>query len=164
MELGFVLSALRRRWWIVVIFTALFGLLSTVIFGETERRFQSQAVLLVVPNSRGGVVQTLGDSNRYVQGQMSAMDSETFQADVARRAGGNETAATVNEAVVLSNAPNTDIVTVDVFTLSPDRSEAIADAFANEYIDQLTAESQTDQRSLVDDIAERKAQLGERSD
>jgi capsular polysaccharide biosynthesis protein/Mrp family chromosome partitioning ATPase len=159
MELGFVLSALQRRWWIVVIFTALFGILSSLIFSESAQRYQSQSVLLVVPSSFGGTVQSFGDSNRYVQGQMSAMDSGTFQAEVALRVGGSETADTVNDAVVLSNKPNTDIVTIDVFTLSADRSEEIANAFANEYIDQLTVESANDQRSLSDDIKEKKADL-----
>jgi capsular polysaccharide biosynthesis protein len=161
MELGFVLSALRRRWWVVVIFTALFGLLSSLIFQESAQRFQSQSVLLVVPNSRGGTVESFGDSNRYVQGQISAMDSETFHTAVAERVGDGETADTVDEAVVLSNKPNTDIVTIDVFTLSANRSEDIAREFANEYIEQLTEESQTDQRTLLDDVEEKKARLAE---
>jgi capsular polysaccharide biosynthesis protein/predicted RNA methylase len=164
MELGFVLSALRRRWWVVVACTALFGLLASVIFAETEEQYQSQSVLLVVPNSRGGNVETFGDSNRYVQGQMSAMESETFQARVAERAGGGETAETVSAAVQLSNQPNTDIVTIDVFTLSPERSRTIADAFATEYITQLTDESSTDQRSLLAEILDKKAELSEQID
>lgn len=153
MELGFVLSALRRRWWIIAITTVLCGTLATVFLDDATTEYQSQSVLLVLPNSRGGVVQTFGDANRYVQGQISAMNSETFHDRVAERAGGNETARSVDAAVVLSNETNTDIVIVDVFTTAPERSQAIAKAFAEEYVAGLKSDSDDSQQELLDGIA-----------
>ncbi len=156
MELGFVLSALRRRWWIVVVATVVCGVLAATLSGGSIERFQSQAVLLLIPNTEGGQVQSYGDSSRYVQGQIAAMESETFQNRVATRAGGGITGDDVGDAVVLTNEPNTDIVTVDAFTQDPDRSQAIAQAFAAQYLDDLTRSTE---RSLDATLVEIQSDL-----
>lgn len=152
MELGFVLSALRRRWWIVLITTVVFGVLASTLSGGTVEQYQSQSVLLVQPNTRNGQVQSFGEASRYVQGQMAAMESATFQGRVAQRAGGDITADDVDEAVTLTNEPNTDVVTIDVFTEAPDRSQSIAQAFVDTYILDLTNETSDSVTTTIDDV------------
>jgi len=153
MELGFILAALRRRWWIVVATTLVFGVLSSIVFGGTTETFKSEAVLLVAQNTRGDNTQVAVDANRYVQSQISAMDSESFQGLVADRVGGDETALSIDRATDLDNEPNTDIVVVEVITDSPQRSEQIAREFSSAYIENLDQDfdtSLTDQQQRLE--------------
>jgi len=148
MELGFVLSALKRRWWVIVATTVIFALMSGVAFGQSTTTYRSDSVLLVVPNSQGGVLQSFGDSDRYIASQLAAMESETFHGRIAEQVGNGETASSVKRAISLSNQGNSDVVNVTVLTDSPTRSEAIAATFAQEYIVTLTESSDVDQDEL----------------
>jgi capsular polysaccharide biosynthesis protein len=62
----------------------------------------------------------------------------------------------------LSNEGNTDVVTVTVLTDSPTRSEAIAEAFANEYIEALNESSDLDEDALYNQLETELADLSRR--
>jgi len=135
MELSFVLSALRRRLWIVALFAllgALPGLLSDPPIGNN---YLSVAKVMVVQPTVGDTNFFSAEPNRYVLGQLSVLESADVVNSAALEIG--ESITFVREAVNVVHDPGTDIVTIEVITGDKDKSRALADAYITAYFGTL---------------------------
>ncbi|MDH3296188.1 MAG: hypothetical protein OER95_17860, partial [Acidimicrobiia bacterium] len=132
MELSFVLSALRRRLWLVALFAllgALPGLLSDPPVGND---YLSVAKVMVVQPTVGNTNSFSADPNRYVLGQLSVLGSASLINDVALEIG--ESITFVRDAVTIEHDPGTDVVTIEVITNDPDKSRILAQSYVESYM------------------------------
>ena len=145
MELTFILDAVRRYFWFIPLFAVLFSLPGLALSQGAQATWQTGAVLSVVPAARDSQIDISfgGDSERYVAGQIAAMGSTALAEEVAERVGDGIDATEISEVTTIQHVPNTDIVQVLVTTESPERSQTIANAFAETYIDSLFAQIDT---------------------
>ena len=135
MELSYIISAVRRRLWLVVVLAAL-GLLvaSLVDRSASAGEYEARAVLLIQPptSSAGGNFST-SDPDRYVAGQLSVLGGANLAQRVAAQLPG-ETPLTVARTVSIVHQPKTDIVDVVAKSADPARAQQIANTYARQYI------------------------------
>lgn len=84
MELSLVLTALRRRWWLILLFTILGGIVGSIYAPTSEELYESRAVLLVSPPD-GASVSAQADPDRFVIGQLDILRSKTLADNVRRQ-------------------------------------------------------------------------------
>lgn len=155
MELSFVISALRRRFWVVTLF-ALLGSLPGLTSNRSESNvWESTAVLNVQPPTRTGVNIFQVDPDRYVQGQLSVLESEELASQVAAKitAASNEeiTPAELRQIVAIEHKPETDVVEITTTTDSDTKAQAISQTYADLYVAGLaTTETDTAQKTQLD--------------
>ncbi len=155
MELSFVISALRRRFWVVTLF-ALLGSLPGLTSNRSDSNvWESTAVLNVQPPTRTGVNIFQVDPDRYVQGQLSVLESEELASQVAAKVteGSNTeiTAAELREIVTIEHKPETDVVEITTTTDSDAKAQAISQTYADLYVAGLaTTETDTAQKTQLD--------------
>ncbi len=153
MELAFVLSALRRRLWLVAVFAVL-GILPAVMSDPpTNNRYVSVAKLNVVQPSVGNVTYLSGDPDRYVVGQLGVLESASLINDVALKVGLSIT--DVREAIEVEHEPGTDIVDITATAGDPETARVLAQTYVTTYTDDLDTErSDSDELTrLSNDIA-----------
>lgn len=148
MELSFLINAVKRRWWLILLFGLLGGLVAkSLSTTDTGSMFYSRAVLNVSPPSQSRVaVSFSSDPDRYVIGQLSVLNSAELAEQVATNLGDGETTGSVQSAVKIEHQAGTDIVLVTAGSHDPERARQIADEYVNIYI--------ADLRRLVDDAQE----------
>jgi Mrp family chromosome partitioning ATPase len=150
MELAFLTGAVRRYYWMIAL-GALLGLVPGILAsrgGATE--FESTAVLLVAPPSQSLLqVSFAGDPDRYVAGQLSVLRSQLLAEQVADEVGDDGPGA-VAKSVHFDREPLTDVVRVVASTPSPERSQAIADAYVNLYLEHLHNQVEGSQQPTID--------------
>ncbi len=155
MELSFVISALRRRFWVVTLF-ALLGSLPGLTSNRSDSNvWESTAVLNVQPPTRTGVNIFQVDPDRYVQGQLSVLESEELASQVAAKVteGSNTeiTPAQLREIVTIEHKPETDVVEITTTTDSDAKAQAISQTYADLYVAGLaTTETDTAQKTQLD--------------
>lgn len=132
MELSFVLSALRRRLWLVALF-ALLGSLPGLLRDEpTSTSYESVAKINIVQPTRGGINFLQIDPNRYVIGQLSVLESASLVNQVALD---NDMSITdVREGVKVEQDPETDVVDIVATFGSPDEARLVAQSFVDGYM------------------------------
>lgn len=137
MELSYLFAAIRRRWWLVALLSVLGLVGGYFASGSKSVVYEAKAVLLIQPpqNALGGTV-FIADPDRYVIGQLSVLNSSALAERVASQFPGN-TAVSISDAIKVTHEPKTEIVTIGVTLADPKQSEAIANAFANTYIEDL---------------------------
>ncbi len=153
MELAFVLSALRRRLWLVALF-ALLGLVPDAMAeAPTSSEYVSVAQLSVVQPTVGNVTFLSGDPDRYVLGQLGVLEGAGLVNDVALDVGMSITA--VREAVEVEHEPGTDIVSIIATAGDPETARLLAQTYVETYIEDLATErSDSDELTrLGNDIA-----------
>jgi len=145
MELTFILDAVRRYFWFIPLFGLLFALPGLALSQSAQATWQANAVLSVVPAARDSQIDISfgGDSERYVAGQIAAMGSTALAEKVAERVGDGVDATEISNVTTFQHVTNTDIVQLVVTTESPQRSQTIANAFAETYIESLFAQINT---------------------
>ncbi|MDH5291157.1 MAG: hypothetical protein OEY41_14280, partial [Acidimicrobiia bacterium] len=165
MELSFVISALRRRFWVVTLF-ALLGSLPGLTSNRADSNvWESTAVLNVQPPTRTGVNFFQVDPDRYVLGQLSVLQSEELASQVAgevTKASNTEiTAAELRQIVSIEHKPETDVVEITTTTDNDVKAQAISQMYADLYVAGLaTTETDESQRAKLEaDIAQRQAEL-----
>ena len=145
MELSFVLSALRRRFWVVSLF-ALLGALPGLLTDPPEsNEYRSVAQLFIQQPTQGSSGFLTVDPNRYVIGQLSILGSAGLAEEVAARNG--VTIAVVREAVSIEQIPDTDVVQIEAIYTDQPTATGMAQAYVDVYLDGLETES-TDQAEL----------------
>jgi Mrp family chromosome partitioning ATPase len=99
--------------------------------------YKTNAVLLISPpqNALGGTV-FLNDPDRYVLSQVSALQSTSIGERVASKLAG-ETTDSIMRSISILQRPKTDIVDVIAQSADAERSQAIANAYAEQYISDL---------------------------
>lgn len=159
MELSFVLSALRRRLWLVALFALLGSLPGLLSEDPISTDYQSVAKINIVQPTVGGITYLQSDPNRYVIGQLSVLESASLVNQVALE--NNLSINDVRDAVEVEQDPETDVVEVVATFGSPDRARAIAQSYVDGYmatLDTDTGDSDEVQR-LDGEIARLRNQL-----
>ncbi|MEZ5406742.1 MAG: hypothetical protein R2761_01880 [Acidimicrobiales bacterium] len=165
MELSFVISALRRRFWVVTLF-ALLGSLPGLTSNRADSNvWESTAVLNIQPPTRTGVNIFQVDPDRYVQGQLSVLQSEELASQVAgevtKASNAEITPAELRQIVTIEHKPETDVVEITTTTDNEVKAQAISQMYADLYVAGLaTTETDDNQRAKLEaDIAQRQAEL-----
>jgi Mrp family chromosome partitioning ATPase len=158
MELAFVMNALRRYWWIVLMLGALGALAGLMAGRQDTERYESTAVLLVSPPQDAGVQMSFAaDPDRYVIGQLSVLRSEELVDLVADRT--DLSPAVVRVSTNITHEPKTDIVQINVSSPEPALSTAIADAYVDEYFRAIEAQVSTTRQPQIDQLSEQLTSL-----
>ena len=159
MELRYLSSVLRRRWWLVLIGLVI-GLLAGALLGRSKGTlYEARAVLLIQPpqNVIGGQIFN-ADPDRYVIGQITVLDSSALAERVATESNGLST-ADIQRAITVTHEPKTDIVTVAVQLGDPNEAERIANRYVNTYVADLKKAAGSQQTPLVTEIDTRLAEI-----
>ena len=133
MELSLVLTALRRKRWLIVL-GALIGLVPGALLLATDLKgYQSTAsVSISPPDSESS--RWSNQPDRYVLGQIGVLRSSEVAESAAKRLGSGETADSVRNATQVGQRAQTDIVDVTATTGSAQRSQRIAQAVVDSYV------------------------------
>jgi len=142
MELAFIVSALRRRFWVVLVFFLLGLLPSVLIEPATGDEYRSTADLWIAPSTRITNNFNNIDNERYVAGQLEVLGSESLSARVAERIssefGENISIAQLNYVVEIEQIPETDVVAITTTIDSPQKAQRISQTFAEVYLEGLS--------------------------
>gem|GEM_PF-1929055 len=159
MELSYVLNAVRRYWWVVVVCVGL-GLVPLLSRESEEDTFVSEAVVLVSPPSESRTqVSYVNDPDRYVLGQLEALRSRTLAERVAARLGQGATAADVAAAVEIEHQPGTDVVQVRGTAVDALGAQQLVDAYVDTYFDDLAEQVEAAQGPDVQQLDQRLADI-----
>lgn len=138
MELVFITKAIRRYWWMVVIGTVvglLAGALAAPADGDT---YESEALIQVAPVTEFGSAATSTD--RYVQNQLTLLDSIALAQQVADDVG-ESSAAVVRSSTAVEQVDGTDIVRIYVRAGDPALSQDIANGYVDAYQESVRRQS-----------------------
>lgn len=168
MELSFVIAALKRNGWLVVLFGVL-GLFVSSQFVEPPRtEYQSTGSLLLSPSGFDKGVAYANQPDRFVLSQLGVLQAEGLAERVAEAVNAqspdlSETAASVKRSTEMTQDLDTDIVVITAITGRPVRSELIAQAYLDLYIKEaretVQDASQPELDRLLTEIADVEAQL-----
>ncbi len=134
MELSFVFAALKRRWWVVLIFAEL-GILPLLLGGgPVQSVYEAEARLQVVApdDSRTSAAQP----DRYVLSQIEVLQGREIAEQVAASLGSEDVGA-IARSSTFEHIPETDIVVVSVRQSEPERAQLVAQAITEVYINNL---------------------------
>ncbi len=136
MELSFVLSALRRRFWVVSLFALLGALPGFLADPPTSNRFQSSGALIIQQPTQGNIGFFTSDPDRYVVSQLSVLESAGLVNQVAEL--NNLSVADVRDAVEIEQQPETDVVEITaVFVDDAEAARGIVQGYIDSYMDTL---------------------------
>lgn len=137
MELSFVLSALRRRFWIVLLFFLLGALPGLLVDPPAGNEYRSTALIMVrEPTQADQFFGNSGDPDRYVLGQLAILESAALVNKVA--VDNNMSVRDVSEAITVEQQPEVDIVEVGA-TLAgdaistPEKVRQLAQSYVDAY-------------------------------
>ncbi len=139
MELSFVIAALKRRIWIVLIFAQL-GALPFILGANPASEataFQSEALIEVLPPQ--GARTSAAQPDRYVLTQMEVLRSRELAAEVADRLGSTEGPGPIRRSTTITQITDTDAVSVQVRLGDPTEAQRVAQAIADVYIERIQA-------------------------
>lgn len=148
MELSFVIKALQRRWWVIVLFSLLGAIPGSLIDTSDDSKFESVALVFVSPPSDGEIV-FVNDPDRYVQGQLTVLQSLALAQEVAA-AIGDESAAAVVGNTNFRQITDTDIVALTAKATTPERAQLIAQTYIDLYIANETARASEAQQPDIE--------------
>ena len=145
MELSFVLSALRRRFWVVSLFAFLGALPGLLTDPPVSNEYRSVADLVIQQPTQGNVAFLSSDPDRYVISQLSVLESAGLVQEVADLNGLNP--AEVREAIQIEQLPDTDVVEIQAVYTDPDIAQSIAQTYVDAYMNTLETD-RSDQDEL----------------
>jgi capsular polysaccharide biosynthesis protein/Mrp family chromosome partitioning ATPase len=158
-ELSYLFSVLRRRWWLPLVGLVIGLVLGQAIGGDTAKQYESRAVLNVSPPVNvSGITIYQSDPDRYVVGQVSVLKSSSLAERVAALLP-SRTTDEVSKATTITHEPRTDIVVISVVLDDPKDAERVANGFATTYLADLTSRVAKSSNPLVKSIDERLATL-----
>ena len=158
-ELSFVIAAVRRRAWLVVLLILLgFG----AGFGATASRsvqYEATAVLSIQPSSSAAGVTSSSDPDRFIAGEVVAMKGSSIADAVIKTVPGTNRVMLAN-AVRAEQKAKTDVVNIMVKLPDAQLAQAVANAYATTYIAEAT---QRDSQGYGAEVAEIESQLADLS-
>jgi capsular polysaccharide biosynthesis protein/Mrp family chromosome partitioning ATPase len=158
-ELSYLFSVLRRRWWLPLLGLVVGLVLGQAVGGDTSKQYESRAVLNVSPPVNvSGITIYQSDPDRYVVGQVSVLKSSSLAERVAALLP-NRTTDEVSKATTISHEPRTDIVVISVVLDDPKDAERVANGFATTYLADLNGRVAKSSNPLVKSIDDRLATL-----
>lgn len=179
MELSFVLSALRRRFWLVTLFALLGALPGLRAEEPVSNQYQSTAELYIQQPTQGGVTFFSVDPDRYVVGQLSVLSSASLANDVRCSLDRSRGLATseacpstedqpnpigpstvsfleLREATTIEQEPSTDVVRITVEYPDAEIAYGLADGYVKSYMATLETDlSDEVELSRLDEEIER---------
>lgn len=165
MELSFVIAALKRRIWIVLIFAQL-GALPFILGGNPASEataFQSEALIEVLPAD--GARTSAAQPDRYVLTQMEILRSRELAGDVADRLGSPEGPGPILRSTTITQIVDTDAVSVRVRLGDATEAQRVAQTIADVYIERLQeaddATREPDIERITADLVTLRGQLEE---
>lgn len=131
MELSFVVTAVRRYWWALVV-----GALVGMVVGQQMRSdervlYDSTALVLVSEPTSTWVDAAVAD--RYLLGQLSVLRSSALAADVAGRLGDGLDPSGVQQRATVRQVADTDVIEIQATADEPELATAIADGYLDAY-------------------------------
>ena len=159
MELSFVTAALKRRWWVVLIFAEL-GVLPLLFGGApVSNTFESVAQVEIIPPDDARIT---NNPDRFVLNQVEVLSSPQIYREVAAKLTSADkidaVASQVGEATAIEQAAETDIVSIRVRQDDPERAQLVAQTIADTYINRLVDQEEA---LRAPDIAAYDAELVE---
>ncbi|MEI2697296.1 MAG: hypothetical protein V9E94_02730 [Microthrixaceae bacterium] len=156
MELPFLLSAMRRYIWVVVL-GALLGALPGIALAMTASEYyESRAVLLIAPPTDArSLAPVAADPDRYLAGELSVLESYSDQ--VAEQLD-DVSAGEVGASVSFEQQPDTDVVVVVARADSAREAQQIAQTYTDVYFEGLRAQLAS---VRAPELAELEAQMAE---
>lgn len=168
MELSFVIAALRRNGWLVVVFGVLGLFVSTQFVEPPRTEYQSTGSLLLSPSGFDKGVAYANQPDRFVLSQLGVLQAEGLAERVAEAVNAqssdlSETAGSVKRSTEMTQDLDTDIVVITATTGQPIRSELIAQAYLDLYIKEaretVQDASQPELDRLLTEISDVEGQL-----
>lgn len=160
MELSFVVTAVRRYWWVVVL-ASLVGLVAGRQFDDDGPTLHESTALVLVAEPTS----TWSDAavaDRYLLGQLSVFRSSSLASTVADTVGGGLDAGAVMASTEMSQVADTDVISVTAASTDPDEATAIVDAYLGAYfaslqqrIDESQAPGREQLESMLADVQTR---------
>lgn len=151
MELSFVIKALQRRWWIIVLFSLLGAVAGSLVAEDESTEFRSDAVLAVSPPTSATTILT-GDPDRYVQGQLAVLASQSLIAEVAIIVGLQP--IDIAESISFEQVGDTDVVVVTAESPNGAQAQVVAQAYAETYVATQRANVTESQQPDIDALNE----------
>lgn len=165
MELSFVIAALKRRIWIVLIFVQL-GALPFILGANpaTESTsYQSEVLIEVLPPDSART--SAAQPDRYVLTQMEVLRSRELAAEVAERLGTADGPGPIRRNTTIEQIVDTDAVSVQVRLGDPAEAQTVAQTIAAVYVEGLQAADDAtrlpDIERIDGELATARAQLEE---
>lgn len=166
MELSFVVAALRRNGWIVLVFIVL-GFAGARSIDPPGTQYESTGLLLLSPSGFDSGVAYANQPDRFVLSQLGVLTAQGLAERVAEtvneRSSATETASSVRRSVEMEQELDSDIVVVTATTGQEIRSQLIAQAYLDLYIEEAKAtvqqQGQAEIDSLVSDIERVREEL-----
>jgi len=157
LELSLVLTALRRRWWLILLCTVVGGLVGSIYAPAGESNYESRTVLLVSPPA-DSALSAQSDPDRFVIGQLDILRLNTLADEVREAAsdevagpsGGQLTTADVAGALTVSQVPKTDIVNLAIAWPDPESAKLLAQHYADTYLENLTGANEPEIEKLTE--------------
>ena len=137
MELSFVIAALKRRIWVVLIFVQL-GALPFILGGNpaTETAaFESEALIEVLPDDAART--SAAQPDRHVLTQMEVLSSRELASEVAERLGSPDGPGPIRRNTTIEQVVDTDAVSVRVRLGDPEEAQRVAQMIATVYVEGL---------------------------
>lgn len=142
MELSFVIAALKRKGWVVLL-CGVVGFLAAVSIEPPRTQYESTGLLLLSPSGFDDGVAYANQPDRFVLSQLGVLEAEGLAERVAQRVTAEgafeESAASVRASIEMTQDLDSDIVNITATTSSPERSTAIAQAYVDLYITEARA-------------------------
>lgn len=165
MELSFVIAALKRRIWVVLIFVQL-GAMPFIIGtnpASEATAYESEALIEVLPPD--GARTSAAQPDRYVLTQMEILRSRELAGEVVDRLGTEEDPGPIIRSTTITQIIDTDAVSVQVRLGDPTEAQRVAQTIADVYIERLRAVDdatrEPDIERINTDIALLRVQLEE---
>jgi Mrp family chromosome partitioning ATPase/capsular polysaccharide biosynthesis protein len=140
MELSFVIAALKRRLWVVLVFAQLGAL--PFIFGSNpaseQTVYESEALISVLPPDDARTAGAQPD--RYVLSQIEVLSSPELSGEVAELLGIPDGGGLVRRNTTIAQVTDTDVVSVTVRLGDAEQAREVAQAVADVYLDRLAAQ------------------------
>lgn len=165
MELSFVIAALKRRIWVVLIFVQLGAL--PFILGSNPATdttaFESEALIEVLPPDAART--SAAQPDRYVLTQMEVLRSRELADEVAERLGSTEGPGPIRRNTTIEQIVDTDAVSVKVRLGDAAEAQRVAQTIATVYVEGLIAADEATRLPDIDriegEIASARVQLEE---
>ncbi len=166
MELSFVIAALRRNGWVIIVCSVL-GFFASLSIEPPRAQYESNGLLLLSPSGFDGGVAYANQPDRFVLTQLGVLQAEGLAERVAERvnAGSSleETAGSVSRNTEMTQNLDSDTVNIATTTGQALRSQLIAQAYLDLYIEEARATvegtSQPELDRLADEIERVETEL-----
>ena len=139
MELRLILAAIRRSRLIILVTVLECTVPAFALWATRSSTFEAKTVLYIQPpGSQGNGNINYNDPDRYVISQISVLESSALANAVAKRLKSPD-AKSIRQSVTFSHAPKTDLVTITARHANGETARAIANSYADLYINEQVA-------------------------